>query len=177
MNVNQILAKLTEATTDALFNLPALVTAKSWSKVAPAYLYSFEYSGEAKTRGSAFLAGLPLVSNDASNKGKVAHGDELIYLFDARDIHGASLQHQDVTFRNAVFFLDIFSRIESFYRLQLTNATDKKVRDIFSNLIAKFAYLNSNRGNKNQGNFQEYKDDDNNFMRIGPEVSNDKDFR
>lgn len=100
LEVKQILAKLTEATTDALFNLPALVTTKSWSKVAPAYLYSFEYSGETKMRGSAFLAGLPLVSNDALNKGKVAHGDELIYLFDARDIHGVSLQHQDVTFRN-----------------------------------------------------------------------------
>lgn len=96
LNVNQILAKLTEATTDALFNLPTLVTAKAWSKVAPAYLYSFEYSGETKMRGSAFLTGLPLVSQEATNKEKVAHGDELIYLFDARDIYGASLPNQDV---------------------------------------------------------------------------------
>lgn len=96
LNVSQMLAKLTEATTDALFNLPALATAKAWSKVAPVYLYSFEYSGEAKIRGSAFLAGLPLVSKSSSNKGKVAHGDELIYLFDARDIHGSDLRNQDV---------------------------------------------------------------------------------
>lgn len=60
---------------------------------------------------------------------------------------------------------------------QLKNETDKKVRNIFSNLITKFAYINSNKGTKNQGYFQEYKDDDNNFMRIGPEVSTDKDFR
>lgn len=92
----QILAKLTEATTDALFNLPALATARAWSKVAPAYLYSFEYSGETKTRGAAFLSGLPLVSNAASDKEKVAHGDELIYLFDARDIHGTPLPNQNV---------------------------------------------------------------------------------
>lgn len=96
LSVSQILAKLTEATTDALFNLPTLVTAKAWSKVAPAYLYSFEYTGQAKIRGSSFLNGLPLVSNSASNKDKVAHGDELIYLFDARDIYGALLPNQEV---------------------------------------------------------------------------------
>lgn len=95
--MNQVLAKLTEATTDALFNLPVLVTAKAWSKVAPAYLYSFEYSGEAKTRGSAFLAGLPLVSK-GTTKEKVAHGDELIYLFDARDLFGAPLPNQEVIY-------------------------------------------------------------------------------
>lgn len=61
--------------------------------------------------------------------------------------------------------------------MQFKNDTDKKVRDIFSNLITKFAHLNSNKGNKNQGYFQEYTDDDNNFMRIGPEVSTNKDFR
>lgn len=59
----------------------------------------------------------------------------------------------------------------------MKNETDKKVRDIFSNLIAKFAYINSIKGNKNQGYFQEYKHEENNFMRIGPEVSIDKDFR
>lgn len=100
LNVTQMLAKLTEATTDALFNLPALATARAWSKVAPAYLYSFEYSGEAKIRGSAFLPGLPLVSKGSSNKEKVAHGDELIYLFDARDIYGTVLQNQDVIFNS-----------------------------------------------------------------------------
>lgn len=94
--MNQILSKLTEATTDALFNLPALVTAKAWSKVAPAYLYSFEYAGATNTRGSSFLTGLPLVSKSESNNEKVAHGDELIYLFDARDIYGATLPNQNV---------------------------------------------------------------------------------
>lgn len=113
--MTQILSKLTEATTDALFNLPAVVTAKAWSKVAPAYLYSFEYSGEAKMRGSAFLSGLPLVSEEATNKEKIAHGDELIYLFDARDIHGVPLQNQEVIFcaPNTFFTIYFTTRIVS----------------------------------------------------------------
>lgn len=87
-----------EATTDALFNLPALVTTQTWSKVAPAYLYSFEYVGSKQSRGSSFLNGLPLVSNNKQNKNddKVGHGDELGYLFDARDIFGISNENTKV---------------------------------------------------------------------------------
>lgn len=44
-------------------------------------------------------------------------------------------------------------------------------------MITKFAYLNSKEGNKNQGSFQEFKADDNSFIRIGPETKPDKDFR
>lgn len=68
--------------------MPALLTAQTWSKVAPAYLYSFEYAGKTKTSGSTFLNGLPLVANDKKTDDKIAHGDELAYLFDARDIFG-----------------------------------------------------------------------------------------
>lgn len=99
LQVEQILAKLTEATTDALFNLPALLTTRVWSKVAPAYLYSFQYSGESKIHGSTFLNGLPLVSSSAPDKNKIAHGDELIYLLDARDIFAKPIENSMVSAR------------------------------------------------------------------------------
>lgn len=61
---------------------------------------------------------------------------------------------------------------------QLTNETDKKVRDIFTNLIKKFAYLNHDgRGEKNKEVFDEYKSDGNNFIRIAQEASVKQDFR
>lgn len=88
---------MTEATTDALFNLPAMLTAQTWSKVAPAYLYSFEYSGSTKLRGKSFLNGLPLVSTaDRKEENVVAHGDELAFLFDARDLFGKPYKNSQV---------------------------------------------------------------------------------
>lgn len=96
LNVGQILTKLTEATTDALFNLPALLTTQSWSKKAPAYLYSFEYAGQSKLRGSSFLNGLPIVSSPKTDPNKIGHGDDLPYLFDARDIFGKQFENTTV---------------------------------------------------------------------------------
>lgn len=92
LNVMQTVQKLTEATTDALFNLPAMLTTQTWSKVAPAYLYSFEYVGRSTAKGSSFLNGLPIVSNPNPSNQTVAHGDELNYLFDAHDIFGTPLK-------------------------------------------------------------------------------------
>lgn len=154
LNVMQVLSKLTEATTDALFNLPAIVTAQTWTKVAPAYLYSFEHVSKVSGRGSTFLSGLPIVGNAKPSDNTVAHGDELAYLFDARDVFGKQLP-------NAKSLDD----------------NDKKVRDIFSNLITQFAYLNSGQGVKNKGAFQEFKADQSNFIKIGQEAALGKDFR
>lgn len=150
----QTINKLTEVTTDALFNLPAILTAQTWTKVAPAYLYSFEHVGQSSNRGSTFLTGLPIVGNEKSANNTVAHGDELAYLFDARDIFGKQLKN-----------------------VKPLDETDKKVRDIFSSLIKQFAYLNSGQGVKNKGTFQEFKSEQNNFIRIGQEAILGKDFR
>lgn len=154
LNLMQVLSKLTEATTDALFNLPAILTSQTWTKVAPAYLYSFEHVGKSSTRGSTFLSGLPIVGNAKPTNNTVAHGDELAYLFDARDIFGKAVQNN-----------------------KQLDQTDKKVRDIFSNLIKTFAYMNSEKGAKNKGAFQEFKSEQSNFIRIGQEATVDKDFR
>lgn len=76
----------------------------------------------------------------------MAYGDELPYLFDACDIFGKALKNVDSL-----------------------DKTDKKVCDILSNLIIKFANLNRA--------FQELKSDQSNFIRIGQETIHDKDFR
>lgn len=72
-----------------LFNLPAFLTVQAWSKFAPSFLYSFEYSGSS-VKGSAFLKGLPVVAenNSIGDEPAVGHGDDLAYLFDVRDLDG-----------------------------------------------------------------------------------------
>ncbi|EDW63863.1 liver carboxylesterase 1 [Drosophila virilis] len=97
LNVDQVLAKVVESTTDVLFNLPAVLTTQVWSKLAPAYMYSFEYNGT-KSKGINFLRGLPIVSEQAQDKPElVAHGDELGYMFDANDIFGEPLSETRLT--------------------------------------------------------------------------------
>ncbi|KAM8715968.1 hypothetical protein ACLKA7_002929 [Drosophila subpalustris] len=97
LNVDQVLAKVVESTTDVLFNLPAVLTTQVWSKLAPAYMYSFEYNGT-QSKGINFLRGLPIVSEQAHDKPEtVAHGDELGYMFDANDIFGNPLPETRLT--------------------------------------------------------------------------------
>lgn len=105
LDPTKILNKLVEATTDALFNLPAVLTVQEWTKKAPSYLYSFEYLGK-KTSGSHFLSGLPLV-NKSKSTDKVAHGDELGYLFDANDIFGNPIEKSKVSYENYFIFIFI----------------------------------------------------------------------
>ncbi|EDW11343.1 carboxylesterase 1E [Drosophila mojavensis] len=97
LNVDQVLAKVVESTTDVLFNLPAVLTTQVWSKLAPAYMYSFEYNGT-KSKGIHFLHGLPIVAEQAQSRPElVAHGDELGYMFDANDIFGEPLLETRLT--------------------------------------------------------------------------------
>lgn len=78
-----------------LFNLPAFLTIQEWSKSAPAFLYSFEYAGST-VKGSAFLKGLPIVSenNSIGDEPIVSHGDDLAYLFDVRDLDGTPIKSE-----------------------------------------------------------------------------------
>lgn len=90
--------QLTEATTDALFNLPAMLTRQNWSKLAPTFLYSFEYAGQTSA-GRDFLAGVPIAaSNTEKDQSKVGHGDELGYLFDPCDVFGRPMKGSEVHF-------------------------------------------------------------------------------
>lgn len=56
--------------------------------------------------------------------------------------------------------------------------SDKKVRDIFSNLITKFVYSSTSKAQSaNKGLFEEFSADRSNFLRIREEIVFDKDFR
>lgn len=182
--LSQILAKITEATTDVLFNLPAILTAQSWSKLAPVYLYSFEYVGKSKTSGASFLNGLPLVTKSKRSQREklVAHGDELSYLFDARDLFGQPLQKNSSQVSGEkcdTLVSPTVYDILSFILKQLSNDSDRKISDTFTNLIAKFAYQTSDtsKNEQNKAMFQEYDVKNNNFIKIGGETSVQLDFR
>ncbi|XP_017770157.1 PREDICTED: carboxylesterase 4A-like isoform X2 [Nicrophorus vespilloides] len=74
-NVLEGLSKISQATVDALFNLPAFLTADLWSKkTSKTYLYSFEHVGKAR-KGRDFLKGLSLIG----------------YIFEARNLDGTPL--------------------------------------------------------------------------------------
>uniref|UniRef100_A0A1A9ZJ64 COesterase domain-containing protein n=1 Tax=Glossina pallidipes TaxID=7398 RepID=A0A1A9ZJ64_GLOPL len=116
-NLDQILGKVIESTTDILFNLPAVLTTQVWSQIAPAFMYSFEYNGTV-SKGINFLRGLPIVSASANNTNApaAAHGDELGYMFDCNDIYGNPLPET-----------------------RLTSADDLRVRNNMIDMIVRFA--------------------------------------
>lgn len=173
----QTIKKLTEATTDALFNLPAILTVQLWSDTAPAYLYSFEHLGSSKIPGSSFLKGLPIVASSQSQF--IAHGDDLAYLFDAHNIHGEPLQNGKVFLVIFYFFSGKIMMILIFRLLyeKLTNETDKKVREIFSSLISEFAYLSSGQNIIKRKILKKFDRSQSNFIRIDEDVAQAKDFR
>lgn len=127
--------------------------------MAPSYLYSFEYAGQT-AKGSDFLAALPMVNrNNETTKpiDQVAHGDELGYLFDARDVYGNPMKHTE-----------------------LTNASDQKVRDSFTQLIATFVHsIGYETEMKSKGGYRlpALSRNGTAFIKIGAETSSDSDFR
>uniref|UniRef100_A0A182R0P7 Carboxylesterase type B domain-containing protein n=1 Tax=Anopheles farauti TaxID=69004 RepID=A0A182R0P7_9DIPT len=154
-DVTKIFGKLVEATTDAVFNLPAVVSAQAWSKSSKAFIYSFEHRSD-NTRGRDFLSGLPIVAKTGTNgadAGLVAHGDELGILFDTHDVHG--------------------NPVES---AALRSAKDMNARKSFASFIAKFAYLNMS--SMHQDNvFKSFSSKGTPFVKISDKISTDSDFR
>lgn len=150
-----VLGKLIEATTDAVFNLPAVVSAQAWSKASQAFMYSFDYRSE-RTRGKDFLAGLPIVNKSGTNGAPpeaVAHGDELGLLFDTQDLFGNPVPSA-----------------------KLTSPKDQNARKSFASFIAKFAYLNTS--SMHQDNvFKTFSSKGTPFVKIGEKITVDNDFR
>ncbi|KAL2742065.1 liver carboxylesterase 2-like [Vespula maculifrons] len=107
--------KIAEVMGDSLFNAPAFLTVKHWSKKAKAFLYSFDHDGE-RCYGKDFLAGLPIVDAKQSLRG-INHGDDLGYIFDRNNIVGEKI-------RNVI---------------DETNEMDEHVTEIFTDMISNFA--------------------------------------
>ncbi|XP_058447535.1 carboxylesterase 5A [Malaya genurostris] len=153
-NVTQVFDKLVEATTDAVFNLPAIVTAQSWSKAGKSYFYSFEHRSD-NTRGSDFLSGLPLVAKQSSDRRKdaVGHGDELGILFDTHDIHGNLIT-----------------------KAVIKSKRDLNARQAFVAFIAKFAYMNSSNS-EDDSLFKAFSSKGTPYTKIGEKATLNNDFR
>lgn len=152
LNAIEVLQKLTETTTDVLFNLPAVLSAELWGKLAPAFLYSFEFKGNV-SKGSNFLHGLPIVSA-GNNPNYTAHGDDLGYLFEANDLFG-----------------------EPIPGAKLTNEKDLKTRNNFISLLKKFANLNSNSTPGGDSIFQRFSGKGTPFIKITDKLDILNNFR
>ncbi|KAJ6647592.1 Esterase E4 [Pseudolycoriella hygida] len=151
----KIISKITEATTDMLFNLPAFLTVQEWSKFAPSFLYSFEFSGK-NARGSAFLKGLPVVAanNSIGKEPTIGHGDDLVYLFDVRDLNGAPI-HSEPFHEN-----------------------DEQVRNSFTDIISNFVRYDGNKDTKKSGGiFSLFETGGESFIKIDAGVTVEKNFR
>ncbi|KXJ68641.1 carboxylesterase 5A [Aedes albopictus] len=153
-NVTQIFGKLVEATTDAVFNLPAIVTAQAWSKSSKSFFYSFEHRSD-NTKGSDFLKGLPLVakSNHEKQKMLVAHGDELGILFDTFDVHGNPIEKATVKSKR-----------------------DINARKAFATFIAKFAHMNASNP-RDDSLFKPFSTKGTPYIKIGEQITTENDFR
>ncbi|XP_004531574.1 carboxylesterase 1E [Ceratitis capitata] len=159
LNLDQVLSKVVETTTDILFNLPAVLTTQVWSQLAPSFMYSFEYNGT-RSKGVNFLRGLPIVSEQSANSNPelVAHGDELGYMFDANDLFGNPIPDA-----------------------QLVDEEDLKVRDNLIGMLVKFAKSFGKENNKQDAAkdslFQSVTGKGVPFIKVDTEISADSDFR
>ncbi|KAF2885402.1 hypothetical protein ILUMI_20800 [Ignelater luminosus] len=144
-SVTEGLNKISEITADALFNLPAFLTANLWSKTgAPVFLYRFEHSGKSKT-ARHFLKGLPIIGDyniSDTNNNTVGHGDDLIYLFEARSLNGTAIPDVEEDFTE----------------------NDRKVRDIFTEMISTFA--RHGRIDIDKKEIPSFSDKSNNYVQI-----------
>ncbi|XP_014229907.1 liver carboxylesterase 1 [Trichogramma pretiosum] len=107
------LAKVTDALNDAIFNVPAFLTVKNWSKHSKAFLYSFDHVSK-QGFGKHFLDGSPLVGN-SKETGKTGHGDDLGYIFEPNTIDGKPMNMPGLA------------------------GEDMEVREVFTDLVAQFA--------------------------------------
>ncbi|XP_014219967.1 liver carboxylesterase 1-like [Copidosoma floridanum] len=105
--------KVTEALNDAIFNVPAFLTVKNWSKKTKAFLYSFDHHST-KGFGNDFLQGLPIVA-DSSQTGMTGHGDDLGYVFEPNGIDGKAMPGKKF------------------------DEEDERVMDVYTDMIVNFA--------------------------------------
>lgn len=141
-------SKIAEATTDALFNVPAFLTANMWSKGGETFMYKFEHAGKMK-KGNFFLNGFSLGGDEQGNKSagpdnSVSHGDELAYLFDPQHIDGTPAEHDEKI-----------------------DPEDEKVKGNFARMVADFA-----RGGKvkiGDKPISPFSGDSNSYIQITPE--------
>ncbi|GAB0096100.1 carboxylesterase 1E [Sergentomyia squamirostris] len=150
------LDKFIERTTDIIFSIPTVFTAKFWSENALSVMYSFNFVSRSELPGGEiFLPQLPLAQRQ-KQEGKVAHGDELIFLFEPRDIFGRLLTNQSVAFA----------------------PTDDKVRRDFTEMIVNFTQMNpDNETEEERGLFIPFSSKKLPFIEIAEGITSQENFR
>ncbi|XP_046401452.1 carboxylesterase 4A [Ischnura elegans] len=114
------LSRLIEASSDALFALPAFLTSSLWQRSGgPVFLYSFDHPSPFSASvfsSSPFtsLAGEDSKAKDANDK-SVGHGEDLFYLFEPMTLEG-----------------------EKQPSINLTKQDDKNVLNLLTSMVAKF---------------------------------------
>nr|XP_022902159.1 esterase E4-like [Onthophagus taurus] len=154
-NILGSLSAISEATSDALFSLPAFLTADLWSKTnTSTFLYRFNHVGKAR-KGYKILEGSKLVDSDSksiSNNTYCSHGDDLSYLFEPKNLDGTDFEEPEVM-----------------------DDEDKKVRDIYTKMIADFVRNGKLQvQNKLIPSFTSLQS---NFVEISSNPTIEKDFR
>uniref|UniRef100_A0A1B0CSD4 Putative conserved secreted protein n=1 Tax=Lutzomyia longipalpis TaxID=7200 RepID=A0A1B0CSD4_LUTLO len=143
-----------EATTDIFFSIPVVFTAKFWSDAASSVIYSFNFLTKSKLPGGEiFLPHLSLTQGP-KQEGKVAHGDELIFLFEPRDIFGNPLGNVSMSF----------------------SAADEKVRKDFTAMIAKFTEMEE-EDNSTSGLFSIFSSAQLPYMEVSDKITPRNNFR
>ncbi|XP_059608171.1 venom carboxylesterase-6 [Phlebotomus argentipes] len=110
---------LIQSTTDIFFSIPMIFTAEFWSHTAQSFIYSFDFLSKSKLPGGEIFLPQLALTQGVRVAGNVAHGDELIFLFEPRDVFGNSLGNFSASFAPA----------------------DEKVRRDFTEMIVKFTRI------------------------------------
>lgn len=151
LNPEKLLNKLIDTTTDVFFNLPSVLAADLWGN---AFFYQFEQSSESAS-GKSMLRPLPLVAKNRP-KGKVAHGDDLGFLFNICDVFGKRINGSE-----------------------LKSQEDKQTRKKFVELLTNFAYLSESKKEFSVGGaiLKPFRADETNYIKISNKMKLEKDFR
>lgn len=133
------------------------MTADLWGKFSDAFFYQFDHGSSGGMSGKSILRPLPLVSkNKAEAKGKVAHGDDLGYLFNICDVFGNRINGSEPKTKE-----------------------DKETRRNFIELLTSFAYLSDAQPDFRLGSslLKPFRSDSTNFIKISDKLTFEKDFR
>ncbi|KAL1464595.1 hypothetical protein WDU94_004225 [Cyamophila willieti] len=145
--------KIVQLTTDALFNLPMFLSSKVWSATGKTFMYNFDYKPQ-KSTASYFLAGLPLIrGSEKLESAEISHGEDLIYLFDAKSLDGNSQLHK------------------------ISQPDDLAMRDRFTTLVAEFARTGTPQLPQSNIKWAPFSAQNNEYLVLSKEPRMEKDFR
>lgn len=153
----KLLDDIIESTTDIFYSIPTVFTAEFWSTSALSFVYSFNFLSKSSIPGGEiFLPQLPLIQSQKLPE-KVAHGDDLVFLFEPRDIFGNPIGNLSISF----------------------SPEDEKIRQGFTDMIAQFTKMDtSDEGNSTTSDlFKPFSHKNLPFIEISNKIALKENFR